>query len=342
MADSHFKILKIEKLPESEAVITGEISLPFLVESRSEAIRTLGEKVDLPGFRKGKIPEDVLVKKLGEMKVLEESAEIALGKEYPHIIEESKLRVASRPFISITKLAPGIALEFQIRVALEPEFKLPDYKKLASESKEERKVEVSKKEVDDVVKELKDRNINPELAEGEKLEDKIRENIEKQKKHEVEEKNRLKLLEVLVKNTSMTVPKALIENELVRMLAQFKDDISRVGLVWNKYLEESKKTEEDIKKEWTDKAVDRIKADLIMAKIAEVEKLEPNENDVDHEVTHLLSHYPDADPMRARLYIYTQLKNQKVFDFLENIDGTVKKKTVPKVSKKVDTPKKKK
>ena len=133
----HFKIGKVEKLPDWEAEVVGEISLEFLSECRKEALKHLQSHANLPGFRKGQVPEDILIKTFGEMHILEETAEVALGKEYGNIVEESKLRPIARPQISVTKLAPGIPLEFKVRLVLEPEFELPDYKKLASEIVEE-------------------------------------------------------------------------------------------------------------------------------------------------------------------------------------------------------------
>jgi FKBP-type peptidyl-prolyl cis-trans isomerase (trigger factor) len=319
--NKNFTIAKVSKLPEAEAEITGEISLPFLVACRSEALESLGKSVSLPGFRAGHIPEDVLVKKVGEMRVLEESAEIALAREYQGILEEAKLSPIGRPEISIVKLAPGIALEFKIRVHLEPEFELPDYKAISSEiMKGKDDIEVSDKEVQEVLEEIQKREVKADLEEGETLEGKIKENLLEEKKFRAREKKRLKIVEELVKKTDIAVPKVLVESELIKMLAQFKDDVERMGMKWEAYLAEAKKTEEDIKNEWKDQALQRVKAELIVIKIAETEKLEPDEKELEHEAKHILSHYPDADPLRARLFAYTQIRNAKVMEFLELVD----------------------
>ncbi len=156
----HFKIEKVEKLPDSEAVITGEISLAFLAECRVKALEHLNAHFSLPGFRKGQIPEATLIKEIGEMGVLAETAEIAIAGQYGHIVEESKLRPITRPEISITKLAPGIPLSFKMTLVLEPEIKLPNYKKLAeeimnAEPKEEDAEKRRIKIVEAIVKETK-------------------------------------------------------------------------------------------------------------------------------------------------------------------------------------------
>jgi FKBP-type peptidyl-prolyl cis-trans isomerase (trigger factor) len=319
MHHKHFDKLKVEELEGSEAQITGEITLPFLVECRKEALKSLNKNVKLAGFRAGHIPEDVLVKQIGEMAVLEETAEVAIGREYGRIIEETKLSVIGRPEVSITKLAPGVPLEFKIKVYLEPKFDLPNYKKIASGEKADAVLEGDEleKKVEETLEELKQRDFKPQLNEGEKLEDKIRENLIKESEYRTQEKRRLKIIEALVKATEVKPPKVLVESEIMKMLAQFKDDLAQSGLKWEDYLKEVKKTEEDIKSDWRSKAEDRVKAELVIIKIAEAEKIEPEAEEVEHQAKHLMEHYPEADPLRARIHTYTHLRNQKVLEFLE-------------------------
>ena len=321
MAHNNFKLTKTERLPDSEALLTGEISLPFLVLCRTEAVKNLTEKAEVPGFRKGKIPENILVREVGEMKILEEVAEVALSRLYSDIMAEAKLSPIGQPNVSITKLALGVALEFKIQVPLEPEFELPDYKTIVERinKKETEKAEVTEKEIKDLLDELEKRNIKPELKEGEVLENKIKENIKLEKEAQAKDKKRIEMVEALIKETKITVPKSLVEEELLRMLTQFRNDVVRMGVDWNEYLKKAGKTEQDIKNEWQEKALERVKAELIVAKIAEKEKIEPDEHEVEHETEHLLHHYPDADPLRARIYIYSQLRTQKVFEFLETL-----------------------
>jgi FKBP-type peptidyl-prolyl cis-trans isomerase (trigger factor) len=316
----HFKNLQVSKGADAEASITGELTFEFLNECRAEALKALNERTKLDGFRSGHIPADVLEKKLGNMRILEEIAEVALGKEYPEIIKEAKLSPIGRPTVAITKLAPGIPLEFKITLSLEPEFELPDYKKIAKDaSKEKTDTAVTDKEIDDVLEEIKKQNWKPDLKEGENLRDKAKENILAEKEFRIKEKRRLTIIDGLIKATEIKIPKVLVLAELERMMAQFKDDVTRQGIKWDEYLKSIKKNEEDIKAEWNTKASDRVKAELLVTKIAEEEKLEPNVEELEKETKHLLEHYPDADPLRVRIYIYGQMRNEKVFDFLENL-----------------------
>lgn len=348
----NFTNIKTHPLPDSEIEITGELSVEYINSCRSKALKELNNKANLPGFRTGHIPENILVKNLGEMKVLEEAAEIALGEEYHSILKEADITPIGQPLVAITKLAPGIPLEFKITTATEPIFDLPDYKKIAKEVSKNDVVSVEEHEVEAVLQEIrrekahhdlhqklgtnnhnhdpiKDEDlpeVNDEFAKsvGEfedliTFKEKIKENLGKEKEFRAKEKKRLEIIQGLIKETKIPVPKILVESELSKMLAQFRDDVLRAGMKFEDYLDSIKKTEEDIKNDWRAKAEDRVKSELLIAKIGETEKIEPKEEELEKEAKHLLEHYPDADPLRSRLYIYSMMRNEKVFEFLENL-----------------------
>src|SRR3989344_7805985 len=92
-----------------------EVSLPsdFLVAARKKAIEKLGESLEIAGFRKGHIPENIVIEKVGESEVLQESANIVLNEHFPIIIIQENLDIIGQPKISITKLALGNPIEFK-------------------------------------------------------------------------------------------------------------------------------------------------------------------------------------------------------------------------------------
>ena len=97
--------INIKKLPKSEVEIEGEIKADIFESYFEKAFKKIGADVELPGFRKGKVPEKVLLSHIPEMQILETMAELALSEHYPKIIENEKLDVIGRPEVSITKLA---------------------------------------------------------------------------------------------------------------------------------------------------------------------------------------------------------------------------------------------
>ena len=82
-----YKDIKIKKLGKAVVEITGSVSTETFSTFRKKALENINNEVTVDGFRKGKIPENILLSKVGEMTILEEMAELALSKIYPEIIE---------------------------------------------------------------------------------------------------------------------------------------------------------------------------------------------------------------------------------------------------------------
>src|SRR5574343_431858 len=140
----------VQKLEKSEVEITGTIESAVFMSFEEKALAHLGSKMELPGFRPGKVPAEMVKQHINDMMLLEEMAERAIGASYAEIIEQEKIDAIGRPEISITKIARGSDLEFKIKTAVLPEIKLPDYKAIAKEenAKEDYKKEVVIEEAD--------------------------------------------------------------------------------------------------------------------------------------------------------------------------------------------------
>ncbi len=152
---SHEYTATVERKPGSQAVISVEVSAEALASHRSLALKSIGENAVIDGFRKGHVPERILVEKAGEMAILTEAAEITVSHLYPQIIEKEKLDPIGSPEVAITKLAPGNALHFTLTVSLLPEVILPDYKKIAKgENAKKDSVEVTEKDVEEAVERI--------------------------------------------------------------------------------------------------------------------------------------------------------------------------------------------
>ncbi|MDP2705155.1 MAG: trigger factor [Patescibacteria group bacterium] len=339
---THYQNIKVTALPDAEVEIEGEIDAQRMNDLRNKALDTISKEIEIPGFRKGKAPTEIVVKKVGEMRLLEEAAEMALQEEYPIILFNEKINAIGLPHIHITKLAPGNPLGFKLHTAVMPTITLPDYMRIAKTEMEKKdSVEVEEKEIDRVIEEIrkqkagkKEKDASEEnelpaltdefvksLGNFEHVEDfknKIKENLSYEKKIKAREKKRGATIDELLKKSSITLPKILIVNELEKMLSQFTGEVEHMGITWNDYLAQTKKTEEELKNEWRPTAEKRAKTQLILDEIAVKEKIEPEEDQVKKEVEHILSHYPKADPERARVYVKGILRNEKVFEFLES------------------------
>lgn len=145
----------IENLPNSEIKISGELPYVELESERTAAIVSLGRNVEIAGFRKGHVPQNVLEKHIGEMTIMAEMAERAIAHAYPHILEEHDIQAIGHPAIEITKIAPQNPLGFTATVAVIPTFTLPDYGKLAKEINKNRESdEVTDTELSEKVQDI--------------------------------------------------------------------------------------------------------------------------------------------------------------------------------------------
>lgn len=334
----------INKLKNSEIEIEVEITADVFESFRKKAVSNLAEQIEIPGFRKGKVPEEILTQKLGEMAILEEMAEFAIRDSYPKIITENKIDPIGRPEVSITKIAKGNPLSFKLKTAVFPEIKLADYKSIAKkETSKEEIISIEEKEVEDTIKEIqKARAPKVEVKEGEKavepllpeinddfvktlgkfenvadFKEKVKENIKFEKEQAQKEKIRVAILDAIAEKTEIEIPAILVEEEQKKMLARLQYDIEKLGLKFDEYLKNVKKTEDDIKKDWAKDAEKRVKTELILAEIARAEKIEVPKEELEKELNHLMEHNIGADRERAETYLVGIMSNQKVIEFLE-------------------------
>jgi len=152
--------ISVKKLPKSEVEIEGEIDSEIFESYFAKALKKLGENLKLDGFRKGKIPEAVMLSNIPEINILEEMAQMVLSEYYPKMVADEKIDAISRPEISITKLARKNPLGFKIKTAVLPEIKLPDYKKASQKiisdiTAEEKNVEVSDEELENTIMDIR-------------------------------------------------------------------------------------------------------------------------------------------------------------------------------------------
>ena len=346
--------LEINKKEKSIIEIKGEVETVDFEKAREKAISKLAEHIEMDGFRKGKAPKDMVVKKLGDQIILEEMAQITLSEAYPQIITENKIDAIGYPQIGITKLANGNPLGFTILTAVIPEINLPDYKSIAKEVlKIAEKAEVKNEEYESFIKQIKrakahddfhkanpdikghdhaeisDENL-PELdldylktlgnfSDMTDFETKVRADILRDKEFKAKEKTRLAIIEGIEKETKIDVPEILIRSEIEKMIARMRSDIERMGLKYEDYLTSLGKSEENVREEFKGDAEKRAKVQMVVGEIAVKEGIKPDTEKVKEEVKKVMDAYKDADENNAKMYIENVLVNEEVFKFLENL-----------------------
>ena len=300
--------IKINKLPKSEVEIEGEISAEIFESYYEKALKKLGEKVEIDGFRKGKVPENILISKIPESHILEEMAEMALMEEYPKMIEEEKIEAISRPDISITKIARKNPLGFKIRTAVLPELELPDYKKIAKKTigevaDKEKDITVTEEEVENTIMDIR-KSRAPKIHITDKAKEEAEHVHDENCKHEESENKETKEPDLLEFN-----------DEYVKALGPFEG----VEDFKNKLKENIKLEKENHLKERT-----RLK---IVEKIIEETKVELPEILIQVELDKILYRMEsDIAQMGLKFEDYLKHLNKTIEDLKKEFRGDAEKK----------------
>lgn len=124
---------KWEKLEGNSGVLTVEVSAEKVNEGLDEAFKKVVKQVNVPGFRKGKMPRPLFEKRFGIESLYEETINILLPEAYEEAIEETGIEPVDRPSIDVEQIEKGKNFIFKATVTVKPEVKLGEYKGLEVE-----------------------------------------------------------------------------------------------------------------------------------------------------------------------------------------------------------------
>lgn len=120
--------LQVEKLEKNMAKLTIEVDVETFEKAVEKAYQKEKNKISIPGFRKGKVPRQMVEKMYGKEVFFEEAANIVIPDAYDKALDECEEDIVSSPKIEVTQIAAGKPFVFTAEVALKPEVKLGMYK----------------------------------------------------------------------------------------------------------------------------------------------------------------------------------------------------------------------
>lgn len=387
--------VQVETLEKNMAKLTVEVSADKLEEALQGAYLKQKNKISLPGFRKGKVPRNMIEKMYGPEIFFEDAANQLIQENYGAAADESGVDIVSRPTIDIVQIEKGKPFIFTAEVAVKPEVTLGKYKGITVTKID---VSVSDEEVDAAVEKERNNNartitvedrsiqegdtavidfegfVDGEAFEGGKGEnqsleigshsfidtfeeqligknsgDETEVNVTfpeeyhakelagkpavfKVKIHEIRTKElpeaddefaqdvsefdtlaeyrediRKKLTEEkeadarrtredeavrkIADDASMEIPDAMIDTQVEAMIDEFAQRITQQGLSFEQYMQFSGVTMDKMKEQVRPDAISRIKSSLALEKIAEEEKIEATEEDLEAEIQRIADAY---------------------------------------------------
>ena len=281
----------LKRQPKSTIEITLHVPWEEIQVAYKAAFDTLLTQFEMEGFRKGKVPKELAEKNMPKEKVYSQLIRTLVPKLYEEIVKKEDLKPIVSPKVELIKAKENEEWELKIQVAEKPTINLKDYKK---------KVQEAKKKVQ-----------SPEIwvpGKDEKPSDKDK---EAQK-----EKTLNSALEAVLAEVECEISPLLIEDELNRRLAQVVDDVQKIGLTVDAYLQSKGTTMDQLKERFTKEITDMYRLEFILQTIADAEKLEVSEADL-AQIFGNIKEEKDRAAAKQNAYFYASvLRKQKALDYI--------------------------
>ncbi|HDP5807636.1 TPA: trigger factor [Staphylococcus aureus] len=425
-----------EKKEGNEGLLTVTVPAEKINKALDQAFKKVVKQINVPGFRKGKVPRPIFEQRFGVEALYQDAIDILLPDAYGEAIDETDIKPVAQPEVSVTQIEKGKDFIFEATVTVEPEVKLGDYKGLEIEKQEtelsddelqeaidhslghlaemvvkedgvvengdtvnidfsgsvdgeefeggqaegydleigsgsfipgfeeqlegmkvdeEKDVVVTfpeeyhaeelagkeatfKTKVNEIkfkeVPELTDEIANELDAEANTV-DEYKENLRKrlaeQKATDAENVEKEEAITKATDNTTIDIPEAMVNTELDRMVSEFAQRIQQQGLDLQTYFQFSGQDESQLREQMKDDAEQRVKTNLTLTAIAEAEKIEATDEDIDKELEKMSKQFNiSVEDIKNTLGNTDIIKNdvriQKVIDLLRDnakfVEGT--------------------
>lgn len=160
--------LQVEKLEKNMAKLTIEVSAEELEKALQSAYQKQKSKISIPGFRKGKVPRQMIEKMYGAAIFYDDAVNELIPKAYSDAYDECELDIVSQPEINVVQIEKGKPFIFTAEVATKPEVTLGEYKGLKVDKISTR---VTQKEVDAKIQEEAEKNARTITVEDRPVQD---------------------------------------------------------------------------------------------------------------------------------------------------------------------------
>ena len=418
--------IKKEKLGKGKIKLEVKVLKADFDNFRKEALERLKVEVEVPGFRRGKAPDKMVIEKLGETRIESEALNLAVSKStYVALLKENAIPIES-PKVAIKQFSKDKDLVYTLEVSVLPEIVLSDYKNIKIKKEA---VKIKKEEIEKAIEDLRKRMATPEekkeglkkgdfaeidfegsikgvkidkltsknmpfivgeikfvpgfkekllgMKKGEEkefeltlpqespdelggkkakfkvkinnlkkiklpelnkeftqklgassiddLKERMKSAISNQKETDLNNKYKADLVSRIAEKSKIEIPESLVNQEKERLSVEFSRQIGMAGMTVEQFLENQKKSKDDLNKDFIIQAEKNVKIGLSLAEISKREKIEVTAAEIDAEIdrlvnegarqgakkSELLKSYESEEGKRS---IENMIKNQKTID----------------------------
>ena len=396
----------VEKLEKNMAKLTIEVSAEELEKAIQGAYQKQKNRINIPGFRKGKAPRKMIEKMYGVGVFYEDAANALIPEAYSKALDECEETIVSQPSIAVTQLESGKPFIFTAEVATKPEVELGEYKGIEVPKYSNR---VTQKEIDAKLEEEQLKNARTITVEGRPVQDKdevvldfegfvdgeafeggkgenypltigsgsfipgfeeqligaepekevevkvtfpedyhaedlkgkeavfkctvheikakelpelddefasevsefdtldelktdIKAKIKEQKVNDGKRAQEDAAVDAIIESAKMDLPEAMVDTQARQMLDEFAQRMQQQGLTLDQYMQFTGMTADKMMEDMKPQALKRIQTRLVLEKVAEVENIQPTEEEVNEEISKMAEAYKmEADKLKELL-----------------------------------------
>lgn len=273
----------IKKLPKNTLEISISIPWKDIQIEYTKAFAVIQKDTSIEGFRKGKAPKEVAEKHIKREDVYNNLLQTYVPSIYSEIVKKENLKPIISPKLDLKSAAENKDWDLVIHVAQVPTVTLGKYKEA---------VKAAKKEVAQVTQEDKD----------------------KQKQAEFQAS-----LAATLTAAKVEVSDLIVEDELNGRLARIVDDVQKIGLTMEKYLESKKMTKEDFNNQIREEITETYKMEFVLQKIADEEKIQVEKEELEKMLAAVTDPKEKEAAMKNMYYYASLLRKQKTLDYLSSL-----------------------
>lgn len=338
MEKSYINLKKLSN-KNGDIEFRAEIPVELTEDQMMEALADIALDFSIPGFRKGKVPENVVREHIGEMELLETAANQLLRNAMAEIAKDENLDVIGRPEVIVTKMAPKNPIEFRVRYALDPEVTLPDYKKIGKAIFDRKDpIEVTEQEIDEAIVRIQtmftppsDTGKAPEPLNDESVKMfgnfkdvaefrvELKRQLNQEKELHMKDGRREEMIKAIVKDTKISVPKLLVEQELYEFILDRDEQLKEANLSLDEYLKQIKKTAEELEKDERKLIEDDLIMKLTVQAIRKQENIIAEDRDIHIMIAELKLRYPERGEETLHRTAEAMIVQDKLFAILEGV-----------------------
>ncbi len=269
----------VTKNPDNSIQLTITIPWADVTKTYSDAVGEMVKKAELPGFRVGAAPRELVEKNLDKSKVYEEALKTLIPQAYNDAVKEHAVKPIINPKIELKDATENKDWVFVAYTCERPAVTLGEFKK--------------------AIADLKVKILKPG---------------EEQKKPTLDE-----ILMALYNNVSATLPALLIEHEVNRLLSELIDQTKKLGLTVEQYLASTQRTGDSVKKEYEEQARRTLTLEFALEQIADAEGILVSDDDIEAVIKTGKTDEEKEALKNQKYYLASVLRRQKTLDFLATL-----------------------